>query len=133
MGMKTPIKLTWGGRDYKILVTMEVIDRLEDHLNLWKILTQTSEKDIRFSKIAKLIALLLNEGGCDTTQEKVYEGMFGQGSVSAKDLTPMLAQIFAAVYPTPKKKDVTPKSKGPKKSTKAPGMTSTNLQSVNSG
>ena len=121
MGKRTPISLTWEGKQYQCIVTMDVIDRLEDDLNLYKLVVQAANGDMRFSKISKLIAALLNEGGCDVTTEQVWEGMFGAGDVSADDLIPMMETIFKAVYPQPKKKDVTLKRKTKKKSLKVIG------------
>ena len=133
MGMRTPITLSWEGKPYKVLVTMEVVDRIEDDLNLYKLVTQTATGDIRFSKIAKLISLLLIEGGCKVTQQDVWEGMFAQGGITATDLAPLMGEIFEAVYPTPKKKEGTPKLKAKVKNLRtASGSKATSSRSASS-
>lgn len=104
MSLRREIALNWGGKEYRVLITMAVIDRLENHINLAVLVAQSARGDIRFSHAAKLIALLLNEAGCKVTAEDVYEGMFGGGEVSIAEVVALLSNIFSAIFPEPKKK-----------------------------
>lgn len=117
MAINTELKLKWRGDDYKLKVTMEVIDRVEDQINVMRLVQQVSDGDFRMAKIAKLLSVILVEAGCDTDQEDVYLGMTGGGDVSVADVMPMLGTIWEAFYPNSKKKStdkVKPKAKARK-------------------
>lgn len=105
MAIRNAIEMTWKGEQFDVLVTMDVIDKLEDHLNLMQMMQQVQEGDIRFSKCAQLLALLLNSAGCKVTQDEMYSSLFGNGD----DITPdgliiILFEIFSSVFPEPPKK-----------------------------
>lgn len=104
MSLRKPINVVWKGKEYSLLVTMEVIDRLEDKINLGMMAARVAEGDIRFSHAAKLIAAILNESGAKVSADEVYSEMFGGGEVSPKDVGVMIGAIFSAVFPEPKKK-----------------------------
>lgn len=108
MSLRKQITLSWAGKEYSLLVTMEVIDRLEDQINLATMLARSARGDVRFSHAAKLIAALLRECGCQVTAEDVYSEMFGGGDVNPQSVGKMLAAIFAVIFPEPKKKDQEP-------------------------
>jgi hypothetical protein len=105
--MRKQIELTWQGKEYKPLITMEVIDRIEDTLNLSLMVSQQTNGDFRLSRVARLLSILINEAGGETTQKSVWDGMFGNGDISTADLVPLMATIWAAIYPESKKKDMT--------------------------
>lgn len=119
MSLRREIALNWGGKEYRVTVTMAVIDRIENHVNLAVLVAQSARGDIRFSHAAKLIALLLNEGGCKVTAEEVYEGIFGGGEVSIADVVALLSNIFSAIFPEPKKKPSDQPTERPLKSSKS--------------
>ena len=98
---------------------MSVIDKIEDSINIGRLLAQHATGDIRFSHVARFISLLLNEAGAEVTQEEVYAGMFTEGDITAANLHEFMGHVFEAFFPEPKKKEPTtiaPKSrKTPKK------------------
>lgn len=111
MSMRRKLDLNWGGESYSLLVTMEVIDRIEDKINVGRLLSQQTTGDVRFSHVAKFIALILNEAGARVTQEDIYTGMFDGGEITPENLIPFMNNIFTAFFPEPKKKDSTIKKK----------------------
>lgn len=113
--MRKKLELKWGGKDYALLVTMEVIDRIEDKINVGRLLSQQTTGDIRFSHIAKFLALILNEAGAGVTQEDVYEGMFNGSDITAENVIPFMNNVFAAFFPEPKKKELATDKKSTKK------------------
>ena len=86
---------------------MSVIDKLEDSINIGRLLAQHATGDIRFSHVARFIALLLNEAGAEVTQEEVYAGMFTEGDITAANLHEFMSNVFEAFFPEPKKKEPT--------------------------
>lgn len=106
MALRAKLELNWEGKEYALVVTMSVIDRIEEKINIGKLLAQRTKGDIRFSHVANLVSIILNESGAKTTQESVYEGMFMGSEITPENVIPLLDDIFAAFFPTPKKKDV---------------------------
>ena len=119
MALRKELVLNWEGEKFKLLVTMSVIDKIEDSINIGRLLAQHATGDIRFSHVARFISLLLNEAGAEVTQEEVYAGMFTEGDITAANLHEFMGHVFEAFFPEPKKKEPTtiaPKSrKTPKK------------------
>ncbi len=107
MALRKPLVITWKGKDYKLIVTMDVIDRVEGQINIGRLLAQQTTGDIRFSHVAKFIAILLTEAGCETTQEDVYTGMFSGGDITPANLLGFMTSVLSAFFPEQKKKDMT--------------------------
>ncbi len=104
MGLRKKLELDWHGKSYKLLVTMEVIDEIEDHISIASLISRQQKGDVRLSHIANLISVVLNIAGADTTQEEVYCGMF-EGGDGMKDAQIALGYILNCLLPEPKKKD----------------------------
>ena len=107
MALRKELVLNWQEKQFKLLVTMAVIDRIEDSVNVGRLLAQHATGDVRFSHVAKFIALLLNEAGAEVTQEEVYAGMFTDGDITAANLHEFMGHVFEAFFPEPKKKEPT--------------------------
>lgn len=103
MAIRKELAINWQEKEYKCLITMQVIDRIEDELNLILMMEQTRKKDVRFAKVARLFAILLNEAGADVTTDDVYQGMFG-GGFDLNDVVTLLSQVFSVIFPDPVKK-----------------------------
>jgi hypothetical protein len=120
MSLRKELSLTWQGKEHKLLVTMEVIDRIEDQINVGQLLAQQTRGDIRFSHVAKFLSVLLNESGAQTTQESVYTGMFQGGDITPENMLSFMANVYSAFFPEPKKKEsVTAKKTTSKRKPKA--------------
>jgi len=107
MAINKRVDLTWGGKTYPILITMSIIERLEENLNLAKMAQDCATGNIKFSQAARLVSTLLNEAGATVTTEEVFSGMFDGGEVSGADVVLMVSSILGAVFPAPKKKPST--------------------------
>jgi hypothetical protein len=107
MALRKELTLNWQGKPFKLLVTMLVIDKIEDSINIGRLLAQHATGDIRFSHVARFISLLLNEAGAEVTQEEVYSGMFTDGDITAANLHVFMGNVFEAFFPEPKKKEPT--------------------------
>ena len=127
MSMRKPIDLTWRGKKFSVIITMGVIDRLEDHLNLSTLVQRCSVGDVRLSHAAKLIWLLLLEGGAKTEEENdkgvmkerdisyddVWGAMHGSGDLTINELRTLMSEIFSVIFPQPRKKSTTTGKKKP--------------------
>lgn len=113
MAINKQITLNWKGVEYRPKITMEVIDRLEDRMNLLQMVQQVNAGDVRFSRVAILFAHLLNAAGADVTPDEIFQGMFGGDAVDEKDLGRVLGEVFSVIFPEPKKKPQ-PSRKGAK-------------------
>ena len=111
MAIRKSIKLNWSGTDYKIIITMGVIDKIDDEINLVTLVSQYESGDIRLTKVARLIAILLNEGGADVEVDDVFHALFGSGDFEQSQVGDMLTGIFSAIFPEPKKKPITRSTK----------------------
>lgn len=105
MSINKTITLSWDGIDTPIIITMAVIDRLEEDLNLIKIANSANSGDIKYSQIAKLISCLFKVAGRNISQEDVWMGMFA-GDNSRETLAQAVAMVGAimeVIFPMPKK------------------------------
>lgn len=114
MAIRKEVELAWNGESCSVLVTMGVIERIEEHLNLAKVAYDLSQGDVKMSHAARLVATLLNEGGINVQVDDVYEGMFTGESSDTQAVFSMMSDIVGAVFPEPKKKcSTSSKSKSP--------------------
>lgn len=121
MSLRKPLTINWKGKVYSLVVTMEVIDRIENHISLITMVRRCAAGDVRMSHAAKLISLVLKEAGCDASQEEVYGDLFGGSEVSPAELRTLLNGIFSVIFPEQKKKSES--ETGEKKNTKSPTKT----------
>ena len=104
MGVNRRVELSWSGESCSVMVTMDVIERLEEKLNLAKLAQDCATGNIKLSQASRLVATLLNEGGLSATIDEVFDGMFdGEGSDGGAVIE-MVATILGAIFPAPKKK-----------------------------
>tara|TARA_R110000823_G_C15720769_1_gene478640 strand:- start:231 stop:581 length:351 start_codon:yes stop_codon:yes gene_type:complete len=115
MALRKKLELNWEGVDHALLVTMEVVDRVDEQISIGKTLSRQLTGDIRFSHVAKFVSIVLNEAGASTTQEEVYESMFSDGSTSMEMVQGLLTYMLSAFFPEVKKKDTPTKAKTRKK------------------
>ena len=104
MSINKTLTLSWEGVDFDVNITMRLIDKIEEDINLMKMVERMSSGDVRFSHAAKLVSHLLHSAGCTATQEDVFQGMFGDSDIQPNDLLELLWKIFAIIFPEPKKK-----------------------------
>ncbi len=102
--LQKKIVLKWKGKEYTTNVTMGLLDKIDEELNIYKLTMRMAQGNVRFVHAAKLVYLILVEGGCKTTHEKVYEAMFRDGMTSMTDVIEMVGVILQAVYPQQKGK-----------------------------
>ena len=119
MGINKTLKLSWEGEEYHVLVTMRLIDMIEDDghgdINLMKMAAQVSQDDLRYSQASKLIAILLQSAGCNVTQDDVWDGLCEDGDMTASKAITVIYEFFdAAFYSSSKKKPTKVKSKNSK-------------------
>jgi len=99
MALKKSITLKWADESYDVNVTMGLIDKVDEEINLYKLTMRMASGNIRFSHAAKLVQIVLNEGGCKASHEEVYEAMFSDGLTSMTDVIAMVGDILQALYP----------------------------------
>lgn len=117
MAIRKPIKITWEGVEYKIIVNMLLIERIDDEIGVIKIMQNTAANPKIFVT-AKLLHVLLNEAGLKIELESVYDGLGSDIKTEdlkavMKEITPMLLPQFKVVA---KKKPSTKKRRKKKKS-----------------
>jgi len=104
MSINKTLKMSWEGTEYDISITMRLIDKIEEEINLMKMVERATTGDVRFSHAAKLIALLLQSAGCAVTTEEVFQGVFGDTDLPVDKIVGLLWEIFGVIFPEPKKK-----------------------------
>lgn len=109
------VKLKWKGKSYECPITMDLIKRIErDGINILKTAMILDSGGIPpISLISEFYAWLLNEGGCDVSEEEIYESIMSD-PVKSSDL--VLAAKFAIQLFFPKIETPERPSKKEKKS-----------------
>lgn len=126
MTIRQAIELSWKDKQHKLLITMDVIDKLEDSINLMQLVHQAGKGDVRFSKVAKMFAVLLQCAGENVTQEEVFQAMFGGGQVGMADVIGVLEPVLTAIFPQQQSEKKSSAPRKPKSATATRGKKSTN-------
>ena len=101
-GMRKTIALDWRGERFNLLVTMEVVDRLDEAVNLAVMASRVAGQDggIRWSHAAKLLAAVLTEAGArDATAEAVYTDIFESGVDGPRKAVALVSAILQTTFP----------------------------------
>jgi hypothetical protein len=118
------IKFKWFDDSYSLKITMDVIDRLDDELDLLIMAGKCQSGNISLPKSARLLSFLLTEAGKEITPDEVYSELF-QGLGDLTELRDLLLAVFTAIFPEPKKKSASKKQKArTKKATRGKSSTS---------
>ena len=119
MAINKTLEINWDGVQYDVHVTMRLIDRIEEDLNLMLMVKQCTTGDVRFSHAALLVGILLRSAGAqNASQEQVFEAMFsGEGDIDPSNVVNLMWDIFSVIFPQPKKKSIA-QTKKQKKSLK---------------
>lgn len=121
MNPRKPIKLKWDDAEYKTIVNMALIGRIDDEVGILKLVRMKSG-DPKIFIIVQLVYILLEEAGLDITLDDVWDGLGDKIDPKAlfsilSEITPMLLPNFNGIgkkKPTPKKK-TKPRKKALKK------------------
>jgi hypothetical protein len=107
MAINERVRLTWKGEEYSILMTMRVIEEIEEHINLSKMVMNCSKGDLKVSHASRLIAIILEKSGCVVSSDEIWNEVFSGGDVDPVEMTNMVTLILGAIFPPPKKKSST--------------------------
>lgn len=111
MAIRKPIKVKWEGVEYKTIVNMLLIERIDDEVGILKLMRMKSS-DPKIFIIVRLIHILLEEAGLKITVEDVWDGLGDK--VDPQDLFSVMSEITPMLLPNFNgiaKKKVTPKMK----------------------
>lgn len=100
MRLRKPFLLKWSEENYSVVISMAVIDRIDDEINILSLTRMGSESEFRITKVAKLIYILLDEAGADVTYESVYEGMSDSGKIDQSQLFSVIGEILPQLLPS---------------------------------
>lgn len=99
MAILKHVKLTWNGSVYDVAVTMALINRIEENVNLMRLATRLQSADPPLSQVAVVFAHLLNAGGCKVTDAEVWTGMFQGGEQTPIQVIEAATAALACVFP----------------------------------
>lgn len=117
MAVKKPLELHWDGKTYKVTMTMDLIDEIDEAVNLVRFVAEMRSGEVYLAKkVSKLFTIVLNAGGGDFDRHEVFSALFGDGTATQAEIQIMTAAIMSAIFPEPKKKTLAgSKTKAPAK------------------
>lgn len=119
--IRKELEIEFKGESYKAVIDMAVIDRLEDSVNLIRIAEQVGRQDIRFSKVAQIMAIILQSAGCKCSVDEVYQELFSS-ETTQQQVGYLLGDILSCIFPDVGAKQA---KKTPSRSTATRGRKST--------
>lgn len=103
-------------------MTMRLVERIEEYINLSRMVSDCSSGDLKVSHASRLIATILESAGCEVTADEIWEDIFSGGDFEPSDMVELVTNILGTIFPEPKKKSSTSNAK-PKKSGKKKAST----------
>ena len=95
-GFGKTVTLEWQGDEYELLVTMPVIAKIEEDVNLIKLAQSLANNDVKMSHVAIVFAHLLREAGAKVTHDDVWQAMFSE---DAPDVIGAATIALSCVFP----------------------------------
>jgi hypothetical protein len=109
MSILKTVKLQWNGAEFSVPVTMALINRIEDEINLMRLAMRLRTGDPPMSQVAVVFAHLLAAGGCTVeaqpgkqraiTAADIWNGMFQDGDDTALDVVAAATAALQCVFP----------------------------------
>ena len=96
-----PIELTWNGKTYRIEShnILKAIARVEEHFTLVQLIEQAKTNSVSTSKLAMAYGTVLRFAGAEVTDEEVFEGVLGVGTMKAEDMATHLTTLLSMLLP----------------------------------
>lgn len=94
--MRNKISFEWNGEKADLLMTMEVIERLESESDPYGIQSMISQGKTPTAKIARLISVAMNLAGLEVSAEEIRNEFFNG---SAESVSGLAASIVLAMVP----------------------------------
>jgi hypothetical protein len=98
------VELTWDGKAYEVKPTMQLLNKIENRVSLAALVRGLSSDAPPLSHLAYVVGEFLRAGGARVDDDEVYRELVTGG---VAELFVVSNSILAAVFPEPKKKDVT--------------------------
>jgi hypothetical protein len=99
MAIVKSVTISWKGKPYRVDVTMALINRIEEDVNLMRLASRLQSRDPPLSQVAVVFAHLLTAGGCTVTDAEVWEAMFGNGEETAAQVVMAATAALGCVFP----------------------------------
>lgn len=100
MALRKQVKLAWQGQEYKVFITMLVIERVDDECNILKLMGAFESGKIQLVKISKLLYILLDEAGAEITWEEVYLGLGDPEKIDQVTLFGLMGELMPMLIPS---------------------------------
>lgn len=104
MAISKLVKLGWAGKEYQIKVTMRIVNILGQHVNIWQVLNQLNNRDVRPDVASLILSIFLKEAGADVEQDDIYSALHWGDESEKLHLAEALGQLLGACIPEPPKK-----------------------------
>jgi hypothetical protein len=98
------VSLAWDGKAYSVKPTMQLLNRIENRVSLAAMWRGLSSNAPPLSHLAYVVGEFLRAAGANVDDDEVYRELV---TGDLDDLREMIASIFAAIFPEPKKKEST--------------------------
>lgn len=93
------VVITWQGKEYRVKPTMRLINTIEQQVSLSLTAQRMAQGRPPISHIATIAGVMLRSAGCEVTDEELYLEI----STGDNDISDLVAAIFDAAFPVPKK------------------------------
>lgn len=103
MSLRKKLNLGWNGKEAELLVTLEIVSRIEQKVSPSWIQSQFAKGHPPLAETAKLLSLLLAEAGITATQDDIYYEL--HYSEDATALYALITDVLTSFIPQQKKKD----------------------------
>lgn len=90
------VTLSWGGRDYTIKPTMDLVNRIENKHSLARLAYRMGQGDTPLSHVAGVLGILLRSAGAKVDDGEIYTELMTGDSES---IQAMCSTVLVAVFP----------------------------------
>lgn len=98
--MRSKLKLGWDGKQYDLLVTMDIVEKIDEEFGLAQSYIKLASGQMRETQANKIICFALNLAGCDVTRDQLWESIYtGESEIEPQELMRAAMNIIIACYP----------------------------------
>lgn len=84
--MRKTLEFSWQGEDYSLLVTFDVIEKIDHAISLNELFKGEFNGDLLITKKARFIALLMKQAGAEVEPAEIYDMLTTSEAAKAAEL-----------------------------------------------
>lgn len=93
------LSFEWQEQTYSVLVTMDLLDKIDEEFNIVNAVATLTTGDVKFTKVSRFVSFAIGLAGGDIATEEVYQQIFGKQEKNLSAALILCNKVLASCFP----------------------------------